>query len=61
MTTIAAKQKSLGMGELTPQGTFASPTDWMASFLDFQISKLESQPATIRTRIDPTFIKMRWN
>ncbi len=33
MTIITAKQNALE--------NFASATDWMASFLDFQISKLE--------------------
>jgi hypothetical protein len=35
MTIITAKQDALE--------NFASATDWMASFLDFQISKLEER------------------
>jgi hypothetical protein len=44
MTTIAAKQNALE--------NFASATDWMASFLDFQISKLEERCEDIDTGMD---------
>ena len=43
MKTIAVKQKALDL---------ASPTDWMASFLDFQISKLEERCVEIRAGMD---------
>jgi len=44
MKTIAVKQKALEIWEPTERwGNFAGPRDWMASFLDFQISKLEER------------------
>jgi hypothetical protein len=43
MKTIAVKQQILD---------FAGPRDWMASFLDFQISKIEDHCVEIRTGID---------
>jgi len=58
MSTIAAKQKAFEIWEPTLEGYFVSPRDWMASFLDFQISKLEERCANIRTRIDPRLIEM---
>jgi hypothetical protein len=49
MKTIPVKQKILGKGEPTAQsGNFANPRDWMTSFLDFQISKLEERCMEIR-------------
>ena len=53
MKTIAVKQKALETWEPTVRcGNFASPRDWMASFLDFQISKLEECCVEIRAGID---------
>ena len=44
MTTIAAKQDALE--------SLSGATDWMASFLDFQISKLEEQSEDIPVKVD---------
>jgi hypothetical protein len=53
MKTIAVKQKILEKWEPTVRcGNFASPRDWMASFLDFQISKLEERCVEIRAGMD---------
>ena len=53
MKTIAVKQKALEIWEPTVRcDNFASPTDWMASFLDFQIRKLEESCLEIRAGID---------
>jgi hypothetical protein len=53
MKTIAVKQKALDIREPTvPCGNFASPKDWMASFLDFQISKFEERCVEIRAGMD---------
>ncbi|HEU0273333.1 MAG TPA: hypothetical protein VFQ83_02255 [Candidatus Udaeobacter sp.] len=53
MKTIAAKQKILEKWEPTVRcGNFTSPRDWMASFLDFQISKLEERCSEIRAGMD---------
>jgi hypothetical protein len=53
MKTIAVKQTLLGKWESTARcGNFASSRDWMASFLDFQISKLEEHCVEIRAGID---------
>ena len=43
MKTIALKQKARDL---------ASPKDWMDSFLNFQISKLEERCAEIREGMD---------
>jgi hypothetical protein len=43
MTTITAKLNALE--------NFASATDWIASFLDFQISKLEEPSEDIDTGV----------
>jgi hypothetical protein len=51
--TIAVKQKTLEKWEPTVRyGNFASRKDWMASFLDFQISKLEERCVEIRAEMD---------
>jgi hypothetical protein len=53
MKTIAAKQNTLQMSEPTVRcGNLANPRDWMASFLDFQISKLEERCLEIRAGMD---------
>jgi hypothetical protein len=53
MKIIAVKQKIVEKWEPTVQcGNFASPRDWMASFLDFQISKLEERCVEIRAGMD---------
>jgi hypothetical protein len=45
--------------------SFASPTDWMASFLDFQISKLEEHsedvPVGMDTKLPKTIQKPIWS
>jgi hypothetical protein len=53
MKTIAVTQKILRKREPSVRcDNFASPRDWMASFLDFQISKLEECSVEVRTRMD---------
>ena len=53
MKTIAVKQKTLEKWEPTVLGgNFAGPRDWMASFLDFHISKLEEHCMEIRAGMD---------
>ena len=53
MKTIAVKQKALEIWEPTVRcDNFASPRDWMGSFLDFQISKLEERCVEIRAGMD---------
>jgi hypothetical protein len=53
MKTIAVTQKILRKREPGVRcDNFASPRDWMASFLDFQISKLEERSVEIRARMD---------
>jgi hypothetical protein len=53
MKTIAVKQKALEIWEPTVRGgNFARPRDWMTSFLDFQISKLEERCEEIRAGMD---------
>jgi hypothetical protein len=44
MTTITAKQN--------PLENFAGARDWMASFLDFEMSKLEERCEDIRAGMD---------
>ena len=57
MTIITAKQNAL---EKHP-----SVTDWMASFLDFQISKLEERRQDLRPTVETKLPKTRkgpiWN
>jgi hypothetical protein len=53
MKAIPVKQNMLEKAEPTVQGSnFAGPRDWMATFLDFQISKLEERSVEIRTGMD---------
>ena len=66
MKTIAVKQNALEKWEPTvPCGNFGSPRDWMASFLDFQISKLEERCVEIHAGIDAKLSKINpdpiWN
>jgi hypothetical protein len=59
MKTIAVKQKLLGKWEPTVRcGNFARSRDWMASFLDFQISELEEGCVKIRAGIDANFPRL---
>ena len=57
MTTITAKQNALE--------NFASATDWMASFLDFEMSKLEERcedvPAGMDAKLPATNQEPIWN
>jgi len=57
MTIITARQNALE--------SFASATDWMASFLDSQISKLEERSEDLPMGIDTEFGKANegpmWN
>ena len=53
MKTIAVTQKILEKGEPTLRcGSFASPGNWVASFLDFQIGKLGEHFVEIRAGMD---------
>ena len=53
MKTIAVIQKILEKGEPTLRcRSFANPGNWMASFLDFQISKLGEHFVEIRAGMD---------
>jgi hypothetical protein len=66
MKTIAVKQKTLEKREPSVRcGNFASPRDWMASFLDFQIGKLEKRCVEIRAGMDAKLSKINrdpiWN
>ena len=66
MKTIAVTPKILEKGEPTLRcGSFASPGDWMASFLDFQISKLEEHSVQIRAEMEATLSEITrspiWN
>lgn len=57
MTIITAKQNALE--------SFAGATDWMTSFLDFQINKLEEHREELSVGIDPKLGKTNrepmWN
>lgn len=57
MTIITAKQNALE--------SFSGATDWMASFLDFQISKLEDRSEDVPVGIDAKLGKINrepmWN
>jgi hypothetical protein len=66
MKAIPVKQKILERREPTVQcGNFARPRDWMASFIDFQISKLEERCVEIRTGMDGKLTRINrdpiWN
>jgi hypothetical protein len=62
MKTIAVKQKTLEIWEPTVRrDNFASPKDWMASFLDFQISKLEERCVEIRAGMDAKISAINWD
>ena len=59
MKTIAV---TLDKWESTlPCGNITSPKGWMASFLDFQISKLEERCVEIREGIDATLPEINPN
>jgi hypothetical protein len=52
-TIAAVKQKKFDKWEPNVRcANFAVPRDWMASFLDFQISKLEEGCVEIRAGMD---------
>jgi hypothetical protein len=52
MKTVPVKQKIPTNAQPTVQsGNFANPRDWMTSFLDFQISKLEERCMEIRAEM----------
>ena len=57
MTIFTAKQN--------PLESVAGATDWMASFLDFQINKLEERSEDLPMGMDPKFGKSNgepmWN
>jgi len=57
MTPITAKQNALE--------SFVGPTDWMASFLDFQMSKLEEPSEEVPVGMGAKFWKTNreptWN
>jgi hypothetical protein len=57
MTTITAKQNLLE--------SFSGATDWMASFVDFQISKLEEHSEDVPVGMDAKLPKTNqdriWN
>jgi hypothetical protein len=66
MKTTAVKQKTLEKWEPTVRcDNFASPRDWTASFLDFQISKLEERCVEIRAGMEATLSQINrdpiWN
>jgi hypothetical protein len=60
--TIAVKQKSLEKWEpIVPSSTFTCPRDWMDSFLDSQISKLEERCVEIRAGMDAKLSEINWD
>jgi hypothetical protein len=59
--TNAAKQEALEASEATLRGNFASPRNWIASCLDFQISKLEERCVDMRAEIDPKLAETNRN